>query len=157
MLRPVIRSSLRRVGRGPLQKQGGFPLPIDGLLAYLTRPLSDNLLIPEDEVYLETDIDIGFELSPRPGVTMEQVQAAVGHTSGVASYWFDADDEPITRLAVGFGSLAGEGISELAGINTANVLFKLKSATDQTGVLAIYAADTDRAILDKAKAALKIT
>ena len=132
-------------------------LPRNGLLVYFTRPFSDNLLIPESEVYDETAIDIGFAATPLPGATTGQVQSAVGHTSGVASYWFDSEDEPITRLAVGFGSLSGEGISELAGINTANVLFKLRSAAAQTGVLAVYAADTDAETLTKAKDALKIT
>ena len=131
--------------------------PRAGLLSYLARPFSDNLIIPEDEIYDESTINIGFEANPRPGVTSAQVWAAVGHTSGVASYWFDADDQPITRLAVGFGSLSGQGISELAGINTANVLFKLKNATLQSGVLAIYALGTDQDILDRAKAILRIT
>lgn len=138
-------------------KRSGQGIPRTGLLAYITNPLSDNLLIPEDEMYDESTIDIGFILVPRTGVAVADLWAAVGHTSGVASYWFDAADEPITRLAVGFGSLAGEGISELAGINSANILFKLKNAEAQTGVLAIYAADTDAEILIKAKDALKIT
>ena len=83
--------------------------------------------------------------------------AAVGHISGVASYWFDADDEPITRLAVGFGSLVGEGISEQVGINTANILFKLTSTSMQTGRLAVYDPAMDPTVLTKAKAVLKIT
>ena len=135
----------------------GPGLPRTGLLAYITNPLSDNLLIPEDEEYDEDVVDIGFALVPRPGVAIADLWEAVGHTSGVASYWFGADDEPITRLAVGFGSLAGEGISESAGINTANILFKLTDAATQRGRLAVYAADTDAAILAEAKAKLKIT
>ena len=156
-IRPVIRGLRRRIGRGPLTRQGGQGIPLNGLLAYITNPRSDNLLIPEDEVYDEGTIDLGFELVPRPGIVIEDLWAAVGHTSGVASYWFDADDEPITRLAVGFGSLAGEGISELAGINTANILFKLTSATLQTGRLAVYDPAVDAAVLTEAKAKLKIT
>ena len=38
--------------------KGGQSLPRTGLLAYITNPLSDNLLIPEDEVYDESTIDI---------------------------------------------------------------------------------------------------
>ena len=92
------------------------------MLAYITNPLSDNLIIPEDEIYDESTVDIGFILIPRSGVAISALWAAVGHTSGTASYWFDANDEPITRLAVGFGSLIGEGIYELVGINTTNIL-----------------------------------
>lgn len=138
-------------------KRSGQGIPRTGLLAYITNPLSDNLLIPEDEVYDESTIDIGFILVPRTGVAVADLWAAVGHTSGVTSYWFDAADEPITRLAVGFGSLVGEGISEQATINTANILFKLTSATLQTGRLAVYDPAVDPDVLTKAKQVLKIT
>lgn len=142
----------------PLGRQKNA-FPRAGLLAYITRPLSDNLLIGEDEEYPEETVDWGFVLVPRPGVAIADLWSAVGHTSGVASYWFDADDEPITRLAVGIPgtSTAGEGISELVGINTANILFKLMDATQQTGRLAVYAIGTDAEIIEKAKDYLKIT
>ena len=156
-IRPVIRGLRRRIGRGPLTRQGGQGIPRTGLLAYITNPRSDNLLIPEDEVYDESTIDIGFILVPRTGVAVADLWTAVGHTSGVASYWFDAADDPITRLAVGFGSLVGEGISEQATINTVNILFKLTSATLQTGRLAVYDPAVDPDVLTKAKQVLKIT
>ena len=154
---PLFQERFSSRFSGRAHAGGGRGIPRTGLLAYITNPLSDNLLIPEDEVYDEATVDIGFILVPRPGVDVADLWAAVGHTSGVASYWFDADDEPITRLAVGFGSLVGEGISELADINTANVLFKLTNATLQTGRLAVYDPDVDVAVLIEAKTLLKIT
>ena len=156
-LRASIPATDRAAGSALCPMWGSRGIPRTDLLAYVTNPLSDNLLIPEDEVYDEATIDIGFILVPRPGVDIADLWAAVGHTSGVASYWFDADDEPITRLAVGFGSLAGEGISEQAGINTANILFKLTSAERQTGRLAVYDPAVDAEVLTEAKAILKIT
>lgn len=154
--RTVIRDNRRLTSLGIFGIRGSS-VPRAGLLVYQPIPKSDNLIIPEDEIYDESTIDIGFTATPRPGVTVEQVMSAVSHTSGVASYWYDTGDEPITRLAVGFGSLAGEGISELAGINTANILFKLINADTQSGVLAIYSPAVTAEILTKAKRALKIT
>jgi hypothetical protein len=156
----ILDSSIlnpRILNPGLFRSSGGNLIPNTGLLAYVTSPRSDNLIIPEDEEYDEATVDVGFILVPRSGVAIAELWAAVGHTSGVASYWFDADDEPITRLAVGFGSLVGQGISEQAGINTANVLFKLTSAERQTGRLAVYDPAVDSAVLTEAKAILKIT
>ena len=99
MLRPVIRPSLRRVGRGPLQKQGGLTLPRTGLLFYSRLP---NAYLP-----IDWDEEIGWE-SPMRGY-----QATPGDDAlfAAAPQLYDGDaDSPLI--------LSDTEILALSGINT---------------------------------------
>jgi len=123
---------------------GSRSLPIQGLLAYLARPNSDEYLIGESTDVGEATYIWGYYLGDD-----ETIRAATGWTVGNANVFYDAGGAPVVCLAT--------EIMAWAGINTGTVLFKMINETQQTGKLAVYAAGTDAEVIANAKIILKVT
>ena len=135
-IRPVIRGLRRRIGRGPLTRQGGQSLPRTGLQLFLPRENDYRALD------WETEVDWDESMTGYFGGDVAAIRTATGWTNGNANPLYGADGTPLVTTK--------EEIEGWVGINTANILFSYPK-------LAIYAADVDAAVLTKAKAVLKIT
>lgn len=105
-------------------------IPRDGLLLYLSRPNSDEYLVGESTEIGEATAIWGFYAG-----TDSTIRTATGWTVGNGNTLFDAAGTPIIALA-------SEIFADTTRVNVAGgqVFFKLISAENQTGKLAIYAA-----------------
>lgn len=142
---PVHRP-VRESVRSPMGPGGGVSLPSIGRLLYLGRP---NL--PAEETPIGEDLEVGENLSLWAFLLpdSDNIRVATGWEAGTANLFYDSTGTPTYAWAV--------DIADMAGINTANVLFKLVGgADDNNGKLAIYEIGTDSAILAKAKKTLGI-
>ena len=148
-MRSVART-VKRVTESPVSRSMGrsygLSLPSTGRLLYLGRP---NL--PAEETPIGEDLEVGEDLSLWAFLLpdSDNIRTATGWEAGTANLFYDSTGTPTYAWAV--------DIADMAGINTANVLFKLVGgADDNNGKLAIYEIGTDSAILAKAKQTLGI-
>lgn len=138
--------AIRSAVHSPMGRKYGTSLPSTGLLLYLGRP---NL--PAEETPIGEDLEVGEDLALWAFLLPDSysIRTATGWTIGNANLFYDTDGVPTYAWAI--------DIASMAGINTANVLFKLVGgADDNNGKLAIYEIGTDSAILTKAKQILGI-
>lgn len=134
MINAAVRNSIRGSGRQAYPHQVARALPRTGLLLYLGRPNLE-----------AADVPIGDAMFLLPADA--DIRAATGWVSGTVNLFYDADGVPIAVTA--------SEIAAWPSINQWNVLFHSVSA--DSGRLAVYAADTPIAVLNKALKILRET